>query len=96
MCGRMTSTRERIAGARLLPLSRLDRFAVPHEPGKALLLQCNSGNRSAKAPAGIALPEGVRLYHLVGGIQAWKRGAAGGERRAGDTGGGRVSGLGSW
>ena len=52
--------RERIRGARLLPLSRLDRSAVPHEPGKALVLQCNSGNRSAKAAARIALPEGAR------------------------------------
>jgi rhodanese-related sulfurtransferase len=64
--------RERIAGAKLLPLSRLDRSAVPHEPGKALVLQCNSGNRSAKAASGIALPEGTWLYHLRGGIQAWK------------------------
>jgi rhodanese-related sulfurtransferase len=65
--------RERIAGARLLPLSRLDRSPVPHEPGKALVLQCNSGNRSAKAAARLALPKGTRLYHLAGGIQAWKR-----------------------
>jgi rhodanese-related sulfurtransferase len=65
--------RERIAGARLLPLSRLDRSAVPSEPGKALVLQCNSGRRSADAAARIALPEGTRLYHLAGGIQAWKR-----------------------
>jgi rhodanese-related sulfurtransferase len=65
--------RERIRGARLLPLSRLDRSAVPQEPGKALVLQCNSGNRSAKAAARIALPEGTPLYHLADGIQAWKR-----------------------
>jgi rhodanese-related sulfurtransferase len=68
--------RERIAGARHLPLSRLERSAVPHEPGKALVLQCNSGNRSAKTAARLALPEATRLYHLAGGIQSWKRAGA--------------------
>jgi hypothetical protein len=45
---------------------------------------------------GIALPEGVRLYHLVGGIQAWKRAGLPVESGDPETGGGRVSGLGSW
>jgi rhodanese-related sulfurtransferase len=60
------------------------------------VLQCNSGNRSAKAAARIALPEGMRLYNLVGGIQAWKRAGLPVERGDPETGGGRVSGLGSW
>jgi rhodanese-related sulfurtransferase len=74
MCARRTSTRASASPARAFcPLSRLERSAVPHEPGKALVLQCNSGNRSAKAGARPALPKGTRLYHLAGGIQAWKR-----------------------
>ena len=65
--------RERIAGARLLPLSRLDSTAVPQEQGKTLVLQCRSGNRSAQAGGRIDLRSGAQLYHLAGGIQAWKR-----------------------
>jgi len=65
--------RERIAGARLLPLSRFDESRVPHEPGKVLVLQCRSGNRSAQAARRIDGPLGADLYHLAGGIEAWKQ-----------------------
>jgi hypothetical protein len=79
--------RERIAGARLLPLSRLDRSPVPHEPGKALVLQCNSGKpqRQGRGPARAA--EGHTALSPGGrhpGLEA--RRATGGELRAGATG----------
>jgi rhodanese-related sulfurtransferase len=38
--------REHIAGARLHPLSRLTAAPLPRAPGKKLVLQCNSGNRT--------------------------------------------------
>lgn len=65
--------REHIAGARLHPLSRLTPAALPRVPGKKLVLQCNSGNRTRQAAAAILAHEPIELYHLAGGIQAWKR-----------------------
>lgn len=65
--------REHIAGARLHPLSRLTPAALPRMPGKKLVLQCNSGNRTRQAAAEILAREPIELYHLAGGIQAWKR-----------------------
>lgn len=65
--------REHIAGARLHPLSRLTAAPLPGAPGKKLVLQCNSGNRTRQAAAQILAREPIELYHLAGGIQAWKR-----------------------
>jgi rhodanese-related sulfurtransferase len=65
--------RERIAGARLHPLSSLAPAALPRGPGKKLVLQCNSGSRTRQAAAAILAREPMELYHLAGGIQAWKR-----------------------
>jgi rhodanese-related sulfurtransferase len=61
--------REHIAGARLMPLSRFDRAALPATGGKTVVLQCNSGNRSRQ----LAEQMGGEWHHLDGGIQAWKR-----------------------
>ena len=65
--------REHIAGARLHPLSSLTLAALPRDPDKRLVLQCNSGNRTRQAAAAILAREPIELYHLAGGIQAWKR-----------------------
>lgn len=64
--------REHIAGARLQPLSGLTPAALPRAPGRKLVLQCNSGNRTRQAAAEILAQEPIELYHLAGGIQAWK------------------------
>jgi rhodanese-related sulfurtransferase len=61
--------REHIAGARLMPLSRFDRAALPAGNGKTVVLQCNSGNRSRQ----LGERMGGAWHHLAGGIQAWKR-----------------------
>jgi len=61
--------REHLAGARLMPLSRFERTALPAADGKAVVLQCNSGNRSRQ----LAEQMGGEWHHLDGGIQAWKR-----------------------
>jgi rhodanese-related sulfurtransferase len=65
--------REHIAGARLHPLSGLSAATLPRVPGKKLVLQCNSGNRTRQAAAAIRAREALEIYHLAGGIQAWKR-----------------------
>ncbi len=67
--------RERIPGARLLPLSRFDPARLPREPGKATVFQCRSGNRSRQAAertAAAARPGGGAIYNLEGGLLAWK------------------------
>jgi rhodanese-related sulfurtransferase len=66
-----------IAGATLHPMSSFDTSELPHEAGKRVVLQCRSGNRSAKALA-IAQANGredVRA-HYGGGMLEW---AAAGE-----------------
>jgi rhodanese-related sulfurtransferase len=66
-----------IAGATLHPMSSFDASELPQEPGKRVVLQCRSGNRSAKALV-IAQANGrydVRA-HFGGGMLEW---AAAGE-----------------
>jgi rhodanese-related sulfurtransferase len=61
-----------IAGASLHPLSSFDPSELPREEGKRVVLQCRSGNRSAKALA-IAQGSGredVRA-HYGGGMLEW-------------------------
>jgi rhodanese-related sulfurtransferase len=66
-----------IAGAALHPMSSFDASELPQGPGKRVVLQCRSGNRSAKALV-IAQANGrddVRA-HFGGGMLEW---AAAGE-----------------
>jgi rhodanese-related sulfurtransferase len=65
--------RERIAGARLAPLSRFEPQGLSAEPGKALVFHCNSGNRTAQAAELLRRAGGGEVYQLAGGLQAWKR-----------------------
>lgn len=63
---------EKIEGAHLLPLSRLEAAEVEKiAEGREVLLHCRSGNRSGKAMAKLA-ESGVSASHLAGGIEAWK------------------------
>lgn len=70
--------RERIDGARLVPLPTFDPAAVLAEvkPGQRLVLHCKRGGRSADACrlaiAAAAGGPGVELYSLSGGIEGWK------------------------
>jgi rhodanese-related sulfurtransferase len=66
-------TRERIAGARLAPLSRIEAGSLVTDPGKTLVFHCNSGNRTAQAAELLGLAGGDRACQLAGGLQAWKR-----------------------
>jgi rhodanese-related sulfurtransferase len=65
--------RERIAGARLVPLSELEAGTQVADLGKTLVFHCNSGNRTAQASELLCRAGGGKAYHLTGGIQAWKR-----------------------
>ena len=63
---------EHIAGARLMPLSTFDPDAVGGDPDKIGVFHCASGNRT-KMNAALLLATGFKtIYHLKGGIAAWK------------------------
>lgn len=65
--------REKIPGARHLPLSKLDKaeLALPH--GKPVLFYCRSGTRTlANAPRLAAKVGTCDAYILDGGLDAWK------------------------
>jgi rhodanese-related sulfurtransferase len=68
--------RERIQGARLLPLSRFDlnQAAAWSKPGQTIALHCRSGRRSADACrlAASLASRGTRVVNMTGGIEAWK------------------------
>jgi rhodanese-related sulfurtransferase len=65
--------RERIAGARLTPIARLEAGSRVTEPGKTVVFHCNTGNRTTQAAALLARVGGGNAYELEGGLQAWKR-----------------------
>jgi rhodanese-related sulfurtransferase len=66
--------REKIPGARHLPLSRLDEtdFALP--PGKPVLFHCRSGARTLANAGRLAAKAGTcDAYIVEGGLDAWKK-----------------------
>lgn len=69
--------RERIDGARLVPLSRFDPGLATSWAmrGQRLVLHCRGGKRSLEAArmAVAGAPWGVEVVNLTGGIEAWKR-----------------------
>jgi rhodanese-related sulfurtransferase len=68
--------RERIPGARLLPLSKFDPQQAVAVAGAArrVVMHCRSGRRSADACRLSASLErsGIGVYSMSGGIEAWK------------------------
>lgn len=64
--------RERIAEARLAPLSRFDPTAFAGEKDKIAVFHCNSGNRTGQAAEQLAGAGFAEAYQLEGGLQAWK------------------------
>lgn len=63
---------EHIAGAQLLPLSRLNAAQIPLEAGKRVVLYCQSGSRSAQAGRQMLAAGIPQVWHVQGGLQAWK------------------------
>lgn len=65
--------REHIAGSRLVPLSGFDPDDFPGDRDKIGVFHCNSGNRTCQAAPTILKSGFAEVYHLRGGIQAWKK-----------------------
>lgn len=67
--------REKIAGARLLPLSKLDEAELALHEGKPVLFHCRNGARTlANAPRlADKAGGGCEAYIVQGGLEAWKR-----------------------
>ena len=63
--------RERIAGARLVPLSRFDEQRIAAMPGCAVVFHCKSGART-RGHAARLLAQGHDAHMLEGGLEAWK------------------------
>ncbi len=85
--------RERITGARLLPLSRFDprEAASLVKPGQRLVLHCRGGTRSADAarrvlPLATQTSTGVTVVSMAGGVEAWKKETLPTERNTGIAG----------
>lgn len=63
---------ERIDGAVTRPLAKLDPRAIRGEfPDKRVVYQCRTGRRSLDA-ANRSLGSGEPVFHLAGGLEAWK------------------------
>ena len=66
--------RERIPGARSLPLSRLEEAELAVHQGKPVLFHCRSGARTAGNADRLAAKAGLcEAYVVEGGLDAWKR-----------------------
>lgn len=70
----MEHARERIPGARLVPLSKLDSAAVAGAVGSlTAVFHCQSGNRTNTNAACLAgAAPGGKAYVVTGGLNAWK------------------------
>lgn len=64
--------RERIAGARHLPLSRLDGQTVANDSGGIVIFHCRSGARTRANAERLAVTCAGEAYALEGGLQSWK------------------------
>jgi rhodanese-related sulfurtransferase len=64
--------RERIPGAEPMPLATLDPASLLARPGR-VVLHCQSGMRSRQAGEAVLAAGGKEVWHLAGGLQAWKR-----------------------
>lgn len=63
---------EKIAGALNVPLSNFNPAALPASGGKAIVLQCAGGKRSAMAVEQCRKAGQAIETHLAGGLAAWK------------------------
>ena len=72
--------RERIAGARLVPLSRFDPRSFPEH--STLIIHCQRGGRSMDAARRAAASGRRTVMSVKGGIEAWRRAGLPTERDA--------------
>ena len=67
--------REHIAGARHLPLSKLDETEVALHDGRPVIFHCRSGARTLANSARLAARSGetCEAYIVEGGLDAWRK-----------------------
>lgn len=65
--------REHIPQARLVPLSGFDPSDFPRDHDKIGVFHCQSGTRTGQAAARILATGFSEVYHLKGGLGAWKQ-----------------------
>ena len=63
---------EHISGAKLMPLSQFAPTVIPQDSNKKIVLQCQSGNRSAQAAQKMFDAGFTEVFHLQGGLPTWK------------------------
>lgn len=63
---------EHIAGSKLIPLSDFDPTAISQDRNQKIVLQCQSGNRSAQAAEKMFALGFKEVFHLQGGLPTWK------------------------
>ncbi len=66
---------EHIEGAALVPLGRIRRAVLPDHAGRKLVIMCRMGGRGQAACQRLRAEMSAHetIYHLEGGILAWKR-----------------------
>lgn len=64
--------REHIIGSRLVPLSGFDKADFGADRDRVAVFHCRTGNRTAIAAAQLLATGFADVYHLKGGIEAWK------------------------
>ncbi len=64
--------REHIPGSRLVPLSSFDSADFPRDHDKVAVFHCASGTRTCNAAPQILGKGFTEVYHLDGGLQAWR------------------------
>ena len=64
--------REHIPGSRLVPLSSFDAADFPRDHDKVAVFHCASGNRTCNAAPQILGKGFTEVYHLDGGLKAWR------------------------
>jgi len=66
--------RERIPGARNMPLSRMEEAELAVQQGKPVLFHCRSGARTAGIADRLSAKAGLcEAFVVEGGLDAWKR-----------------------
>lgn len=65
--------KEHIVGAENMPSDTLHAGNLPDRNGKKLIVHCNKGGRAGRfCNALMAEDSEIDIYHLQGGIEAWK------------------------
>lgn len=62
---------ERVAEAKLMPLSNFERHAADIDHSKPVYLMCRSGNRATQAAERLAAKGFADIHVIKGGMQAW-------------------------